>query len=57
MRLGDFKYLFKVSGARRFRGGDLGLRIFAVVLAIGAVVIALGPEAKGVVFGKAATST
>ena len=35
MRLGDFKYMFAISGARRLRGADLGLRIFAVVLAIG----------------------
>ena len=35
MRLGDFKYRFAISGARRLRGADLGLRIFAVVLAIG----------------------
>ena len=35
MRLGDFKYMFAVSGARRLRGGNIGLRIFALVLAIG----------------------
>ncbi len=35
MRLGDFKYLFKVRGVWRFRGANIGLRIFAVVLAIG----------------------
>ena len=35
MRLGDFNYMFAVSGARRLRGGDIGLRILAVVLAIG----------------------
>jgi len=35
MRLGDFKYLFAVSGVRRLRGGDIGMRIFAVALAIG----------------------
>ncbi|MGB3550681.1 MAG: CdaR family protein [Candidatus Binatus sp.] len=35
MRLGDFKHLFKVSGLRRLRGADIGLRLFAVVLAIG----------------------
>ncbi len=35
MRLGDFKNLFKVRGVRRLRGADIGLRIFAVVLAIG----------------------
>ncbi|MGD0673567.1 MAG: CdaR family protein [Candidatus Binatus sp.] len=35
MRLGDFKYVFAVSGVRRLRGADIGLRIFAIVLAIG----------------------
>lgn len=35
MRLGDFKYLFAVSGVRRLRGGDIGLRVLAIVLAIG----------------------
>ena len=35
MRLGDFKYLFAASGSRRLRGGDIGLRIFAVALAVG----------------------
>ncbi len=35
MRLGDFKYLFAVSGVRRLRGADIGMRIFAVALAIG----------------------
>src|ERR1035437_4376354 len=35
MRLGDFKYLFAVSGVRRLRGADIGMRIFAVVLALG----------------------
>ena len=35
MRLGDFNFLFAVSGARRLRGGDIGLRVLAVVLAIG----------------------
>ena len=35
MRLGDYKYLFAISGMRRLRDGDLGLRILAVVLAVG----------------------
>src|ERR1019366_8699819 len=35
MRLGDFKYLFAVSGGRRPRGADIGMRIFAVALTIG----------------------
>lgn len=35
MKLGDFKYTLAASGARRLRGGDIGLRIFAVGLAIG----------------------
>jgi YbbR domain-containing protein len=35
MRLGDYKYLFAISGMRRLRDGDLGIRILAVVLAVG----------------------
>jgi YbbR domain-containing protein len=35
MRLGDFKYLFAVSTSRRLRGGDVGLRVLSVVLAVG----------------------
>ena len=35
MKLGDFQYMFAASSARRLRGGDIGLRIFAVALAIG----------------------
>jgi YbbR domain-containing protein len=35
MKLGDFKYTFAASGLRRLSGGDIGLRIFAVGLAIG----------------------
>ncbi len=35
MRLGDFKCMFAVSGARRLRGGELGLRILALMLAVG----------------------
>ncbi len=35
MRLGDFTNMFTVSSSRRLRGGDIGLRILAVVLAIG----------------------
>ena len=35
MKLGDFKYLFAARGSRRLRGGDIGLRALAVVLAIG----------------------
>src|SRR5208282_561912 len=35
MRLGDFKHLFAGSGPRRLRGGDIGLRVLALVLAIG----------------------
>jgi len=34
MRLGDFKYMLAISGSRRL-GGDIGLRVLAVVLAIG----------------------
>ena len=35
MRLGDFKYMFAARGSRRLRGSDIGLRVLAVVLAIG----------------------
>jgi YbbR domain-containing protein len=35
MKLGDYKYMFAIRGVRRLRGGDIGLRVFAVVLAIG----------------------
>ena len=35
MKLGDFKYLFAARGSRRLRGSDIGLRVLAVVLAIG----------------------
>jgi YbbR domain-containing protein len=35
MRLGDFKNMFGFSGARRLRGGNLGLRTLALMLAIG----------------------
>ena len=35
MKLGDFQYMFAASSARRLRGSDIGLRIFAVALAIG----------------------
>jgi YbbR domain-containing protein len=35
MRLGDFKYLSAVTGSRRFRGSNIGLRILALSLAIG----------------------
>ena len=35
MRLGDFNYLFAVSGSRRLRGSNIGLRVLAVALAIG----------------------
>jgi YbbR domain-containing protein len=35
MKLGDFKYPFAASGSRRLHGGDIGLRIFALGLAIG----------------------
>ncbi len=35
MKLGDFNYMFAATGSRRLRGGDIGLRILAVVLAIG----------------------
>ncbi|HZC46280.1 MAG TPA: CdaR family protein [Candidatus Acidoferrum sp.] len=35
MKLGDFKYMFAASSSWRLRGGDIGLRILAVVLAIG----------------------
>ncbi|MGB8685263.1 MAG: CdaR family protein [Candidatus Binatus sp.] len=35
MKLGDFNYLFAASSSRRLRGGDIGLRILSVVLAVG----------------------
>jgi len=35
MRLGDFKRIFAVRGVRRLRGANLGLRVLALVLAIG----------------------
>jgi len=35
MRLGDFNYLSAVSRSWRLRSGDLGLRVLALVLAIG----------------------
>jgi len=35
MRLGDFNSLFAASSSRRFRGGDIGLRVLAVALAVG----------------------
>jgi YbbR domain-containing protein len=35
MKLGDFKFVFAASSSRRLRGGDIGLRVLAVVLAIG----------------------
>ena len=35
MRLGDFKYLGALSGSRRFRDSNLGLRVLAVALAVG----------------------
>jgi YbbR domain-containing protein len=35
MKPGDFQYMFAVRGTRRLRGGDIGLRIFAVALAVG----------------------
>jgi YbbR domain-containing protein len=35
MKLGDFTKMFEVSSSRRLREGDVGLRILAVVLAIG----------------------
>jgi YbbR domain-containing protein len=35
MKLGDFTYMFAATGSRRLRGGEIGLRILAVVLAIG----------------------
>lgn len=35
MKLGDFNFPFAVSASRRLRGSNIGLRILAVVLAIG----------------------
>jgi YbbR domain-containing protein len=35
MKLADFQYLLAARGLRRLRSSDIGLRIFAVVLAIG----------------------
>jgi YbbR domain-containing protein len=35
MRLGDFKFLSAVNVSRRLRGSNIGLRVLAVVLAIG----------------------
>jgi YbbR domain-containing protein len=35
MKLGDYKHLFAVSGSRRFRGSNIGLRVLSVLLAIG----------------------
>ena len=49
MRLGDFKYLFKVSGVRRLRSANIGLRIFSVVLAIGLWIFVNAAEQGSVV--------
>src|SRR5260221_6887589 len=35
MKLSDFKYLSALSGSRRFRDSNLGLRVLAVALAVG----------------------
>lgn len=49
MKLGDFKNLFKVSGVRRLRSGDIGLRIFAALLAVGLWIFVNATEPGSVV--------